>query len=43
MRTEEGNAVASRHPKYYLVEASVLPEVFAKVVEAKEQIGRAHV
>ena len=23
-------------PKYYLVEASILPEIFSKVVEAKE-------
>jgi chorismate mutase len=28
--------MASKVPKYYLVEASVLPEVFAKVVQAKE-------
>lgn len=34
--------------KYYIVNAEVLPEVFVKVVEAKElletgEIGRAHV
>ena len=28
--------MASKVPKYYLVEASVLPEVFAKVIQAKE-------
>ncbi len=28
--------MASKVPKYYLVESSVLPEVFAKVVQAKE-------
>ena len=27
---------AGSKPKYYLVEASVLPEIFAKVIEAKE-------
>ena len=40
---------AGSKPKYYLVEASVLPEIFAKVIEAKElletgqvrKIGRA--
>ena len=26
---------AGNKPKYYLVEASVLPEIFAKVIEAK--------
>lgn len=28
--------MAAKQPKYYLVEADVLPEVFAKVVQAKE-------
>lgn len=27
--------MASKHPKYYLVEADALPEVFVKVTEAK--------
>ena len=31
---------ADNKPKYYLVEASVLPEIFAKVIEAKELLDR---
>ena len=31
---------AGNKPKYYLVEASVLPEIFAKVIEAKELLDR---
>ena len=31
---------AGSKPKYYLVEASVLPEIFAKVIEAKELLDR---
>ncbi len=27
---------AGKHPKYYLVEADMLPEIFLKVMEAKE-------
>lgn len=35
-RTKEGLFMAAgSKPKYYLVEASVLPEIFAKVIEAK--------
>ena len=30
---------AGSKPKYYLVEASVLPEIFAKVIEAKVRTG----
>ena len=35
---------AGSKPKYYLVEASVLPEIFAKVIEAKEllETGQVH-
>ena len=35
--------MASKVPKYYLVEASVLPEVFAKVVQAKELLETGEV
>ena len=28
-------------PKYYIVEAAALPEIFQKVAEAKRQRGRA--
>lgn len=34
---------AGNKPKYYLVEASVLPEIFAKVIEAKELLETGHV
>ena len=32
-----------RQPKYYLVEASVLPEIFVKVMEAKELLETGEV
>ena len=35
--------MASRKPKYYLVEADVLPEIFAKVMEAKELLETGEV
>ncbi len=35
--------MASRKPKYYLVEASVLPEIFVKVMEAKELLETGEV
>ena len=35
--------MASRKPKYYLVQADVLPEVFAKVVQAKELLETGEV
>ena len=34
---------AGSKPKYYLVEASVLPEIFAKVIEAKELLETGQV
>ena len=34
---------AGNKPKYYLVEASVLPEIFAKVIEAKELLETGQV
>lgn len=34
---------AGNKPKYYLVEASVLPEIFAKVIEAKELLETGEV
>lgn len=34
---------ADNKPKYYLVEASVLPEIFAKVIEAKELLETGQV
>ena len=34
---------AGSKPKYYLVEASVLPEIFAKVIEAKELLETGEV
>lgn len=34
---------AGKQPKYYLVEASVLPEIFAKVIEAKELLETGEV
>ena len=35
--------MANREPKYYLVEAEVLPEIFAKVVQAKELLESGEV
>ena len=35
--------MATRKPKYYLVEADVLPEIFAKVMEAKELLDTGEV
>ena len=35
--------MAARKPKYYLVEASVLPEIFVKVMEAKELLETGEV
>lgn len=35
--------MANKEPKYYLVEASVLPEVFLKVVQAKELLETGEV
>ena len=34
---------AGSKPKYYLVEPSVLPEIFAKVIEAKELLETGQV
>lgn len=34
---------AKKQPKYYLVEAEALPEIFAKVVEAKELLETGEV
>lgn len=34
---------AGKQPKYYLVEATVLPEIFAKVIEAKELLETGEV
>lgn len=34
---------AGKQPKYYLVEASVLPEIFAKVIAAKELLETGEV
>ena len=34
---------AKKQPKYYLVEADVLPEIFAKVVQAKELLETGEV
>ena len=43
VETEGFEMAARKQPKYYLVDADVLPEIFVKVMEAKELLETGEV